>query len=73
MTCYTLLSFKALAENKVLSEKGVKFARQIAANLESKGFGLLSCEGTQFFFNINTEELLKRLIELGITKEVSSI
>lgn len=51
----------------------MKFARHIAAILESKGFGDVSSEGSQSFFNIKTTELLIRLEEVGITKEVSFI
>ena len=54
----------------MLSEKGMRFARQVAANLESKGLEVVTSQGTQYFFEINTEELFKRLDEVEIAKEV---
>ena len=51
----------------------MKFARKIATALETKGFGEVSTDGSQSFFNIKTMELLNRLEEVGISREVSCI
>ena len=62
---------QALAENKALSESGVQFARNVASRLEANGFGRAIKDGSQFYFLINKDEVLKRHDELGLIKKVS--
>ena len=64
---------QAISENKGLSETGVKFALQIAAGLESKGFGAVCKEGSQHFFIISQDKILEKYEELGVAKEVCFI
>ena len=42
-----VFGLKSLAENKVLSENGMDYARNIALELQSQNFGKLNKDGTQ--------------------------
>ena len=54
-----------------MSVTGVKFAREVATRLDCRGFGNISQEGTQFFFNIEPNVFHSKLEEIGIKEEVS--
>ena len=55
-----------------MSQSGVQFARNVTSRLEAKGFGHEVKEGSQYFFEINKEEVIKRLEELCLMKKVIS-
>lgn len=66
---YLLSKIQALSENKVLSNRGVNFARQITTNLEKMGFGFEVKEGSQNYFLIDEENALARNEEIGVDKQ----
>ena len=49
----------------------MQFARSVTSGLEARKFGHEVKEGSQFYFIINDEEVLNRLDELSLLKEVS--
>ena len=60
----------ALSENKVLSKRGVEFAKSVAKDLAERNFGCIRLEGTHCFFQINIAETMKRYGEIGVKLEV---
>ena len=61
---------QALAENKVLSVRGVNNARSVASILAEKGFGKLKYEGSQVYFEIDEDQVKTRAKELHLEPQV---
>ena len=62
---------KALSENKALAKGGLEHAKEVARTLEEKGIGKIKKEGSQFYFEINEEELRVKAEDLEISLEVN--